>query len=80
MRKLGPNLDKRQLFEIFTLLWIGFGFLALILSFLGIFYGSILAGYLVLAGIFFAFPCVFNRKKTAITGESVFVFFLFLLP
>lgn len=69
MSLLKINLSQRQLFVCFGLFWIGLGWLALILSLLGIFYASILAGYILLAGAFFAWLVLFNKKNIKISGQ-----------
>jgi len=67
------ELNQRQLFVCFGLFWIGLGWLALILSLLGIFYASILAVYALLAGAFFVWLVLFNKKNIKISVQLLSV-------
>lgn len=71
-------MDRRQLFVCFGLFWIGLGWLALILSLAGVFYGEILFAYILVAGMIFLRLIVFNRA-TLKTEKQVFAIIIVTL-
>ena len=79
MRFLEIILDRRQLFVCFGLFWLGLGWLALILSLLGIFYGAILFVYALVTGAIFLRLLIFNRSQFRSDNYILFVIVISLL-
>ncbi len=63
MNKVKQTNNNYDFFLNFSLFWVVFGFLALILTLLDFFYSWVLILYLVSAGIFFAFRIIPEQKK-----------------
>lgn len=67
------HLTKQQIFDFFVFFWVSFGWLALILSLLGIFYYAIFVGYIFLGAIAFSVALAINRNKIKINRFSFLI-------
>ena len=64
------QFNKRQLFTIFGLFWLGLELLGLLLAMAGIFYISIIIAYIILAGGFFLYILFKNSSTISLSGNS----------
>lgn len=73
------HLKNRQLFEIFVLFWVSFGWLALLATLLGIFYNAIFIALFFLGVIAFSILLVLNKEKARLDRFSFLAIALSLL-
>jgi len=73
------KLNKRHLFALFVLFWIGLGILGLLLSMLGIFYKTFLLIYFTLFGLLLLYLFFSNIKAVKFTWHFSFVLIISLV-
>ncbi|OGI17020.1 MAG: hypothetical protein A2Z52_01500 [Candidatus Moranbacteria bacterium RBG_19FT_COMBO_42_6] len=79
MRAPEIYLKKEQIFEIFVLFWVSFGWLALFASLLGIFYNVIFIVYIFLGALAFLIILPLNREKIQLNRFSLLIIVFSLL-
>jgi len=72
-------LKKHQVFEISVLFWVGFGWLALLASLLGIFYNAIFVAYILLGTLALLIMLPLNREKIRLNRFSFLIIIFSLL-
>jgi hypothetical protein len=73
------NLNKEQFFSLGGLFWVGFGWLALLLSLAGFFCASFLTGYLILGILAGLYLILFNKSNLHPSKHFLFIFVLAFL-
>ena len=79
MKESALHLKNRQIFEIFVLFWLSFGWLALLATLLGIFYNALFIAYFFLGAITFSIVLVLNKEKIELNRFSFLVIAFSLL-